>query len=125
LPKEKGTYRLAIFTAIIGLFLFIPFGSLKGLIYNKILIIHIILGLALGVMLFRLIRTHIPHELSNPFKSGEKKWKGFKLLLYLIIATFSGIIVIFFQINWLIYFHGAIGLWSLFVGWKHKRYEIR
>jgi hypothetical protein len=121
LPIEKATDRLAIVTAIIGLLLIIPFGSLYELFYNKILIIHIILGLILGAMLVRLIYRHVPIELSNPFKPGVKKWNGFKLLLYLIVAIFSGMIIYFFYINWLIYFHGFIGLWALLVGWKHRR----
>lgn len=118
---QKVTYRLAILTAIVGLLLFFSFGSLKGLLYYKILIIHILLGLVLAGVLIRLMYTHVPEELSNSFKRGVKKWNGFKTLLYLILAILSGMIVFLFHIRWVMYFHGFIGLWALVVGWKHKR----
>jgi hypothetical protein len=118
---HKATYRLAIVIAIIGILLFIPIGALKGPLYNKILILHIILGVILGIMLIRLVYSHVSVEISNPFKRGVKKWNGMKLLIYFTLAILSGLIIVIYHIPWLIYFHGFIGLWSLLVGWKHKR----
>jgi multisubunit Na+/H+ antiporter MnhE subunit len=121
LPIEKATDRIAIGTAIIGLLLFIPFGSFRNLLYPYILAVHIIFGIILGVLLVRLMYRHVPIELSNPFKPVVKKWNGFKLLLYLMLAILSGIIFQIVYIKWLGYFHGFIGLWILLVGWKHRR----
>jgi hypothetical protein len=121
LSIEKATDRIAIGTAIIGVILFIPFGSFRNLFYPYILAVHIIFGIILGVLLVRLIYRHVPIELSNPFKPVVKKWNGFKLLLYLMLAILSGIIFQIVYIKWLGYFHGFIGLWILLVGWKHRR----
>lgn len=116
-----ATYRIAIVTAILGLLLINPFGVLKWGIYSKVLMIHIALGIILGIMLIRLIYTHVKVELSNPFKRGVKKWNGFKLFLYLCLAILSGLFIMYFHISWVIIFHGFIGLWALLVGWKHKK----
>jgi hypothetical protein len=121
LPIEKASDRIAIGTAIIGLLLFIPFGSFRNLLYPYILVVHIFFGIILGVLLVRLMYRHVPIELSNPFKPVVKKWNGFKLLLYLMLAILSGIIIQIVYIKWLGYFHGFIGLWILLVGWKHRR----
>lgn len=115
---HKAAMYLSIASATIGLFLLLPFGSNT---YSVVLTIHILLGITLAILLIRLIYTHVPSELYNPFRQGFKKWNGFKLLLYLTLAILSGISLLFFSVNWLVYFHGFIGLWALLVGWKHRR----
>ncbi|WP_442593784.1 hypothetical protein [Neobacillus sp. D3-1R] len=117
----KLTYRLTNLTAFLGLLLMIPSNTLKVLFYSKILMIHVLAGVILSVTLISLMYTHVPVELSNPFKRGVKKWNGFKTLLYLILTILSGIIISIFYIHWMTYFHGFIGLWVLLVAWKHKK----
>jgi hypothetical protein len=118
LSIEKITYYLSIVTATTGIFLLIPFSSFFN---ESIFILHIFLGLILGIVLIRLIYRHVPVELSNPFKPVVKKWNGFKVTIYIIAAIITGIIIYFFYIKWVMYFHGFIGLWALLVGWKHKK----
>lgn len=118
---HKAVYPLAVITVILGLLLFLPLKLINGIIYLIIFYAHITIGAVLAVMLFRIIKTHALVELSNPFKLGYKKWNGFKLLLYLFITILSGVVIVLFHIQWILYFHGFIGLWVLLVGWKHKR----
>lgn len=118
---NKLAIYLAVITAIFGLFLLLPLGSIPWISYSVILGIHVVLGIGLAILLVRLVYTHVPTELFNPFKRGYKKWNGFKLLLYLFLAIISGVLLLFFYVRWLIYFHAFIGLWALLVSWKHTR----
>lgn len=118
---HKFTLQLAVATAVVGLLLLLPFGSIKWLSYSIILTIHILLGITLAILLVRIVYSHISTELFNPFRQGFKKWNGFKLFLYLTLAIFSGIMLMSFSIRWLSYFHGFIGLWALLVSWKHTK----
>jgi hypothetical protein len=118
---HKVSIRLAIATAAVGLLLLFPFDAIPWLSYTFVLTIHVLLGITLAIFLFRLIYTHVPSELYNPFRQGYKKWNGFKLFLYLFLGILSGITLLFFSKQWIYYFHGFIGLWALLVGWKHTR----
>ena len=118
---HKAIYPIALLTVVLGLILFFPDKFINGNTYILILYTHIAIGLILAVMLIIVVKTHALVELSNPFKLGFKKWNGFKLLLYLSLAILTGVIIIVFHIQWVVYFHGFIGLWALLVGWKHKR----
>lgn len=118
---HKVSIRLAIATAAVGLLLFFPFGTISWLSYNVVLTIHILLGITLAIFLFRILYSHVPSELYNPFRQGFKKWNGIKLFLYLFLGILSGITLLFFSKQWIYYFHGFIGLWALLVGWKHTR----
>lgn len=118
---QKVTIRLAIATAAVGLLLLFPSNAIPWLSYTFVLSIHVLLGITLAILLFRLIYTHVPSELYNPFRQGYKKWNGFKLFLYLFLGILSGITLLFFSKQWIYYFHGFIGLWALLVGWKHTR----
>jgi hypothetical protein len=118
---HKISSRLAIATAAVGLLLLLPFGKIPWLSYSVVLTIHVLLGTILAILLFRLLYSHIPSELYNPFRQGFKKWNGFKLFLYLLLGILSGIVLLFFTRQWIYYFHGFIGLWALLVGWKHTR----
>ncbi|MCT8139243.1 hypothetical protein H1D32_16955 [Anaerobacillus sp. CMMVII] len=118
---QKVTVKLAIAAAVTGLILFVPFGDIKWQFYSVILMVHILLGITLAVFLVGIVTTHVRTELFNPFRQGYKKWNGFKLFLYLFLAIFSGIVMMFFSIPWLTYFHGFIGLWALLVSWKHTK----
>jgi hypothetical protein len=118
---HKVSIRLAIATAVVGLLLFFPLGRIPWLSYNVVLTIHVLLGITLGFFLFRILYSHVPSELYNPFRRGFKKWNGIKLFLYLFLGILSGITLLFFSKQWLYYFHGFIGLWALLVGWKHTK----
>ncbi|MEC1770134.1 hypothetical protein [Schinkia azotoformans] len=118
---HKAVYPLAVITVVLGLLLFVPLKLINGIIYLIIFYTHITIGAVLAVMLFRIIKTHVLVELGNPFKLRYKKWNGFKLLLYLFITILSGVVIVLFHIQWILYFHGFIGLWVLLVGWKHKK----
>jgi hypothetical protein len=115
---HKAALLLAVTTTGVGLLLLFPISFLP---YKVVLTLHVLLGLTLAIILIRLIYSHVPSELYNPFREGFKKWNGFKLLLYLFLAILSGIFLLFLSIKWIIYFHGFIGLWALLVGWKHRR----
>lgn len=118
---HKMIYPLIVAIALLGLLTMFPFHPIIGQNYSKILIAHITLGIVVALLLIKVIYSHALIEVSNPFKLGFKKWNGFKLLVYLFLAIISGLIIIKVHYSWLIYFHGFIGLWSLLVGWKHKR----
>jgi hypothetical protein len=119
MSMHKIALRVAISTATVGFLLLLPLGN--RISYLFILTIHILLALILTILLVRLIYTHVPEELYNPFKRGFKKWNGFKLIFYLFLAIFSGLTIWFLPIRWVSYFHGFIGAWVMLVGWKHKK----
>lgn len=118
----KSTYRLTFLLAATGLLFLIPASLPQWLSYSYLKIVHIALGFLLAVTVARVIYTHVPEVLGNPFKRGIKKWNGFKLLFYLTITFISGILLIFLSGHaWIRYVHLFIGLWCLLVGWKHTR----
>ena len=118
---HKITLQVAVATAIVGLFLFLPFEAINWLSYSFVLKTHVLLGIILSILIVRLFFSHIPIELFNPFKQGFKKWNGFKLVFYFFLTILSGIILIFFSLRWLVYFHVFIGFWSFVVSWKHMK----
>ncbi|MGC5325779.1 hypothetical protein [Brevibacillus sp. SYSU BS000544] len=117
----KTTFRLSALALLSGLLLLIPAGSWFPWIQFRY--IHIGLGLLLLVLFLRIVSTHAPTELGNPFKRGVKKWNGFKYAFYLLIAILSGLFMLqnWVTLTWTIYVHLFFGAWCVLVGWKHTR----
>lgn len=120
--STKTTYRLSILALGTGIMLMLPLHTVSWLSVSTIKLAHILVAILLAVMLCRIIYSHVKMQLSNPFKSGIKKWNGFKYLFYLILAFGSGVwLVSGLAGSWVQTFHLGIGAWSLLVGWKHTK----
>lgn len=117
---SKTTFWLSIIAFGTGILLLLPVHTGAWFPLSAGKAIHILAATLLAVMLFRLVSTHMTVQLSNPFKSGIKKWNGFKYLFYLILAFGSGVLLLIGIADpWAKNFHLGIGAWSLLVGWKH------
>ncbi len=118
----KSTFWLSVLALGTGLFLLFPFHAGSWLSFSVVMAGHISVAILLALMLFKVIYSHVPRHLSNPFKSGIKKWNGFKYFFYLTLAFGSGILLVSgISGSWVKNFHLGIGAWSLLVGWKHTR----
>ncbi|HJV45772.1 MAG TPA: hypothetical protein VJ824_08590 [Bacillota bacterium] len=115
----KFTFRFMVLTSMVGLALLIP-----HIPYHRIILYgHMSFGILLVGMLFWVMKTHVPKELSNPFKRGIKKWNGLKYLFYSILAISSGILQYLGlggMGTWIYYLHFFMGIWCILVGWKHR-----
>ncbi|MCD8508516.1 MAG: hypothetical protein LRY73_00440 [Bacillus sp. (in: Bacteria)] len=118
---HHAAIKLAVATATTGLLLLLPDNILIWPLKSIVVGLHVLLAVILAILLIKLVVSHAGPEFFNPFKEGYKKWNGFKLFIYLFIAILTGIPLLFTSPKWLIYFHGFIGLWAVFVSWRHAK----
>ncbi len=119
----KASYYLSVAAAATGICLFLA-RFLPSFPVFPVLTVHVVTGLLLAVLLVRIVQTHVPVELSNPFKRGIKKWNGAKYLFYMLLAIGSGLFLLlrnWLFFSWVVYLHLIVGVWGVYMGWRHVR----